>query len=156
VYTAAEQIEAAGGRALPVAGDIRDEAQVEQAVAQAVERFGGIDVCVNNASAINLSGTEALEIKRYDLMQSINTRGTFVVSRACPPAPRAGNRNPMPCLPDCPGGRHSGVKGACGVAARALRAPCDPGRRPRDLAAIKAMGPARHVPAPPAQTVPNR
>ena len=85
VYTAAAQIEAAGGRALPVVGDIRDEDQVAAAVAQAVERFGGIDVCVNNASAINLSGTEALEIKRYDLMQSINTRGTFVVSRACIP-----------------------------------------------------------------------
>jgi citronellol/citronellal dehydrogenase len=90
VYTAAAQIEAVqaeagGGRALPVVGDIRDEAQVERAVAQAAERFGGIDVCVNNASAINLSGTEALEIKRYDLMQSINTRGTFVVSRACIP-----------------------------------------------------------------------
>jgi citronellol/citronellal dehydrogenase len=85
VYTAAAQIEAAGGRALPVAGDIRDEDQVAAAVAQAVARFGGIDVCVNNASAINLSGTEALEIKRYDLMQSINTRGTFVVSRACIP-----------------------------------------------------------------------
>ena len=85
VYTAAGQIEAAGGRALPVVGDIRDEAQVARAVAQAVERFGGIDVCVNNASAINLSGTEALEIKRYDLMQAINTRGTFVVSRACIP-----------------------------------------------------------------------
>src|SRR5271156_2295137 len=78
VYTAAAQIEAAGGRALPVVGDIRDEAQVQRAVALAVERFGGIDVCVNNASAINLSGTEALEIKRYDLMQSIDTRGTFV------------------------------------------------------------------------------
>jgi citronellol/citronellal dehydrogenase len=90
VYTAAAQIEAVqaeagGGGALPVVGDIRDEAQVERAVALAVERFGGIDVCVNNASAINLSGTEALEIKRYDLMQSINTRGTFVVSRACIP-----------------------------------------------------------------------
>lgn len=90
VHTAAAQIEAVqaeagGGRTLPVVGDIRDEAQVERAVAQAVERFGGIDVCVNNASAINLSGTEALEIKRYDLMQSINTRGTFVVSRACIP-----------------------------------------------------------------------
>jgi citronellol/citronellal dehydrogenase len=85
VYTAADQIEAAGGRALPVAGDIRDEAQVVRAVAQTVERFGGIDVCVNNASAINLSGTEALEIKRYDLMQSVNTRGTFVASRACIP-----------------------------------------------------------------------
>jgi len=85
VYTAAEQIEAAGGQALPIVGDIRDESQVAAAVAQAVERFGGIDVCVNNASAINLSGTEALEVKRYDLMQAINTRGTFVVSRACIP-----------------------------------------------------------------------
>ena len=92
VYTAAGQIEAAGGRALPVVGDIRDEAQVARAVEQAVERFGGIDVCVNNASAINLSGTEALEIKRYDLMQAINTRGTFVVSRAClPHLKRSGN-----------------------------------------------------------------
>jgi citronellol/citronellal dehydrogenase len=85
VYTAAAQIEAAGGHALPVVGDIRDEDQVVRAVALTVERFGGIDVCVNNASAINLSGTEALEIRRYDLMQSINTRGTFVVSRACIP-----------------------------------------------------------------------
>jgi citronellol/citronellal dehydrogenase len=85
VYTAAQEIEAAGGHALPIVGDIRDEAQVAAAVAQAVERFGGIDVCVNNASAIDLSGTEALAIKRYDLMQSINTRGTFVVSRACIP-----------------------------------------------------------------------
>jgi citronellol/citronellal dehydrogenase len=85
VFSAAEEIEAAGGSALPIVGDIRDEAQVEAAVAAAVERFGGIDVCVNNASAINLAGTEALEIKRYDLMQDINTRGTFVVSRACIP-----------------------------------------------------------------------
>jgi citronellol/citronellal dehydrogenase len=83
VFTAAEQIEAAGGRALPIVGDIRDESQVTAAVAATVERFGGVDVCVNNASAINLSGTEALEMKRYDLMQDINTRGTFVVSRAC-------------------------------------------------------------------------
>ena len=85
VYTAAEQIEAAGGRALPIVGDIRDEQQVFAAVEQAVERFGGIDVCVNNASAINLSGTEALDMKRYDLMQDINTRGTFVVTKACVP-----------------------------------------------------------------------
>ena len=85
VYTAAEQIEAAGGRALPIVGDIRDEEQVVSAVAQAVERFGGIDVCVNNASAINLSGTEALAMKRYDLMQDINTRGTFLVSKTCIP-----------------------------------------------------------------------
>jgi citronellol/citronellal dehydrogenase len=85
VYTAAEQIEAAGGKALPIVGDIRDEQQVADAVAKAVERFGGIDVCVNNASAINLAGTEALELKRYDLMQDINVRGTFAVSRACIP-----------------------------------------------------------------------
>src|SRR4051795_13525973 len=85
VYTAAGEIEAAGGQALPIVGDIRDEAQVAAAVEQAVERFGGIDVCVNNASAINLAGTEALEVKRYDLMQAINTRGTFVVSKACVP-----------------------------------------------------------------------
>jgi citronellol/citronellal dehydrogenase len=85
VYTAAEQIEAAGGAALPIVGDIRDEQQVAEAVAQAVSRFGGIDVCVNNASAINLSRTEALDMKRYDLMQDINVRGTFAVSRACIP-----------------------------------------------------------------------
>ena len=83
VFTAAEQIEEAGGSALPIVGDIRDDEQVFAAVDQAVQRFGGIDVCVNNASAINLAGTEALEMKRYDLMQDINTRGTFVVSKAC-------------------------------------------------------------------------
>jgi citronellol/citronellal dehydrogenase len=85
VYTAAEEIEAAGGKALPIVGDIRDERQVLDAVEQAAERFGGIDVCVNNASAINLAGTEQLEMKRYDLMQEINERGTFLVSKACVP-----------------------------------------------------------------------
>ena len=85
VFTAAEQIEEAGGSALPIVGDIRDEGQVFAAVEQAMQRFGRIDVCVNNASAINLAGTEALEMKRYDLMQDINTRGTFVVSKACVP-----------------------------------------------------------------------
>ena len=85
VHTAAQQIEEAGGRALPIVGDVRDEAQVEAAVAQAVERFGGIDVCVNNASAINLSNSQDLEMKRYDLMQHINVRGTFVVTRTCVP-----------------------------------------------------------------------
>jgi citronellol/citronellal dehydrogenase len=90
IFTAAEQIEAAGGQALPIAGDIRDEQQVQAAVDQAVERFGGIDICVNNASAINLVGTEALEMKRYDLMQDINVRGSFVVTRACVPHLRAG------------------------------------------------------------------
>jgi len=85
VHTAAQQIEEAGGKALPIVGDIRNEDQVEAAVAQAVERFGGIDVCVNNASAINLARPEELELKRYDLMQDINVRGTFAVSRACAP-----------------------------------------------------------------------
>jgi citronellol/citronellal dehydrogenase len=85
VYTAAEEIERAGGEALPIVGDIRDADAVEQAVAQAVERFGGIDVVVNNASAINLSPMRDLEVKRYDLMQTINSRGTFVVTRACLP-----------------------------------------------------------------------
>src|ERR1700742_4653163 len=85
VYTAAKQIEEAGGQALPIVGDIRDDAQVNDAVAAAVERFGGIDICVNNASAINLAGIEAMDMKRYDLMQDINTRGTYSVSKACVP-----------------------------------------------------------------------
>ena len=85
VYTAAEQIEAAGGTALPIVGDIRQEHQVAAAVEQAVSAFGGIDICVNNASAINLAPTEGLELKRYDLMQDINVRGTFAVGRACIP-----------------------------------------------------------------------
>ena len=88
VYTAAEAIEEAGGQALPIVGDIREEEQVEAAVEQAVDRFGGIDIAVNNASAINLAGTEALEMKRYDLMQDINTRGAFVVSKHCIPHQR--------------------------------------------------------------------
>jgi len=85
IYTAAADIEAAGGQALPVVGDVRDEDSVLGAVAQCVERFGGIDLVVNNASAINLSGTEALDMKRYDLMQDINTRGTFLFSKAAIP-----------------------------------------------------------------------
>src|SRR4051794_37753611 len=85
IFTAAEQLEAAGGHALPIVGDVRDEDSVLGAVAQCVERFGGIDLVVNNASAINLAGTERLEMKRYDLMQAINTRGTFLVSKACVP-----------------------------------------------------------------------
>jgi citronellol/citronellal dehydrogenase len=93
VYTAAEAIEAAGGQALPIVGDIRDETQIAAAVEQAVERFGGIDICVNNASAIALMGTEQLEPKRYDLMQDINTRGTFMCSRACIPHLKA-SENP--------------------------------------------------------------
>ncbi|MDJ0497902.1 MAG: NAD(P)-dependent oxidoreductase [Acidimicrobiia bacterium] len=85
VYTAAEEIEAAGGRALPIVGDIRFDDQVEAAVAATVEAFGGIDMCVNNASAIALLNTEALPMKMYDLMQDINTRGTYLVSRSCVP-----------------------------------------------------------------------
>jgi citronellol/citronellal dehydrogenase len=85
IYTAAEEIEAAGGKALPIVGDVRDEDSVLGAVAQCVETFGGIDICVNNASAINLAGTEALEMKRYDLMQDINTRGTFLFSKCAIP-----------------------------------------------------------------------
>lgn len=90
VYTAAKAIEEAGGQALPIVGDIRDEAQVEAAVAQAVERFGGIDICINNASAINLASIDDLDMKRYDLMQDINVRGTFAVSKACAPHLRQG------------------------------------------------------------------
>ena len=85
IYTAAEDIEAAGGRALPVICDIRFEDQVEAAVAQAAERFGGIDICINNASAISPTPTLETEMKRYDLMHDINTRGTFLVSRHCVP-----------------------------------------------------------------------
>jgi citronellol/citronellal dehydrogenase len=85
IYTAAEEIEAAGGKALPIVGDIRFDDQVAAAVAAAVEAFGGIDMCVNNASAITLLGTESLPMKAYDLMQDINTRGTYLVSRTCVP-----------------------------------------------------------------------
>jgi citronellol/citronellal dehydrogenase len=82
IHTAAAEIEAAGGRALPIVGDVRDDAAVFAAVDRVVETFGGIDIVVNNASAINLVGTEALEMKRYDLMQDVNTRGTFLLSKA--------------------------------------------------------------------------
>lgn len=85
IYTAAEEIEAAGGRALPLAVDIRDDEAVEAAVAKAVETFGGIDILVNNASAISLTRTEATEMKRFDLMHQINTRGTFLCSKLCVP-----------------------------------------------------------------------
>jgi citronellol/citronellal dehydrogenase len=85
IYTAAEAIEKAGGKALPIVGDIRDDAGVMAAVEQTVDRFGGVDICVNNASAIDLSSIETLAMKRYDLMQDINTRGTFLLSKACIP-----------------------------------------------------------------------
>ena len=85
IYSAAEEIEKAGGKALPLVVDVRDEANVAEAVEKTVAAFGGIDICVNNASAIQLTGTLATDLKRYDLMHQINTRGTFVTSRACIP-----------------------------------------------------------------------
>ncbi|MGQ0672034.1 MAG: SDR family oxidoreductase [Hyphomicrobium sp.] len=85
IHTAAAEVEKAGGKALPVVCDVRDEAQVQAAVAQAVAKFGGIDICVNNASAIAMTPTEATDIKRFDLMFGINTRGTFLVTKTCLP-----------------------------------------------------------------------
>ncbi|NDV85417.1 SDR family oxidoreductase [Aurantimonas aggregata] len=85
IHSAVEEIEAAGGKGLGVVCDIRDEAQVEAAVAAAVERFGGIDICINNASAMALTGTLQTEMKRYDLMNGVNARGTFLVSKTCIP-----------------------------------------------------------------------
>ncbi|OHU92315.1 SDR family oxidoreductase [Mycobacterium talmoniae] len=85
VYTAAKEIEEAGGQALPIVGDIRDGESVEAAVAQAVAQFGSIDICVNNASAINLGSITEVPLKRFDLMNGIQVRGTYSVSRACIP-----------------------------------------------------------------------
>ena len=85
IYTAAAEIEAAGGKALPLVVDVREEASVQSAVDKAVETFGGIDICVNNASAISLTGTLSTDMKRYDLMHQINGRGTFLTSKICLP-----------------------------------------------------------------------
>jgi citronellol/citronellal dehydrogenase len=85
IYTAAAEIEAAGGRALALPVDIRSEEQVQDAVSRAVATFGGVDVLVNNASAIFLAGTLDTPLKRFDLMHQINTRGTFACSQACIP-----------------------------------------------------------------------
>jgi citronellol/citronellal dehydrogenase len=85
IYTAATAIEAAGGKALPLVVDIRDEERVKNAVAEAVALFGGIDALVNNASAIRLTGTLDTPVKRYDLMHGVNGRGTFVCAQACLP-----------------------------------------------------------------------
>ena len=93
IHTAAQEIEAAGGRALPLLLDVRDADAIEDAVAKAAQHFGGIDICVNNASAINLASSEAIEVKRFDLIQQINMRGAFLVSRACLPHLRK-SRNP--------------------------------------------------------------
>ncbi|MEY4966747.1 MAG: hypothetical protein RL274_2330 [Pseudomonadota bacterium] len=85
IYSAAAQIEQAGGKALAVPCDIRFEEQVIAAVDAGVTKFGGIDICVNNASAISLTGTEATQMKRFDLMHQVNARGTFLVSKTCVP-----------------------------------------------------------------------
>jgi len=97
IYSAAQEIEAAGGRALPLQVDIRDEASVLAAVAKAVQTFGGIDILVNNASAISLTGTETTPMKRFDLMHGVNARGTYLCTMACLPALRRSaerRRNP--------------------------------------------------------------
>lgn len=85
IHTAAAEVEAAGGRALAVRTDIRDESQIASAVAQALERFGGVDILVNNASAISLTGALDTPMKRFDLMMDVNTRGTFATCQACLP-----------------------------------------------------------------------
>ncbi len=92
IHTAAAAIEAAGGKALPLVVDVRDEASVADAIAQTVQRFGGLDIVVNNASAINLAPTAAIDMKRFDLMHQINARGTFLVSKlAIPHLEKAAN-----------------------------------------------------------------
>jgi citronellol/citronellal dehydrogenase len=93
VYTAAKEIEETGGKALPIVGDIRDGDAVAAAVAQTVEQFGGIDICVNNASAINLGSIKEVPLKRFDLMNGIQVRGTYTVSQACIPH-MTGRENP--------------------------------------------------------------
>lgn len=93
IYTAAKEIEDAGGHALPIVGDVRDGDSVAAAVARTVEQFGGIDMCVNNASAINLGSIEQVPLKRFDLMNGIEVRGTYAVSQACIPHMK-GRQNP--------------------------------------------------------------
>jgi len=92
VHTAVEEIRAAGGGALGVVGDVRDDAAIARAVEAAVTEFGGIDVVVNNASVIDLTGSESLPAKRYDLMQDVNVRGTFMLTRAAVPHLRRSDR----------------------------------------------------------------
>jgi citronellol/citronellal dehydrogenase len=92
IYSAAEEVEAAGGKALPLLCDVRDEQSVEASIRATVDRFGGLDILVNNASAINLSGTLDLPLKRYDLMHQVNVRGTYLCSqKALPHLLRAEN-----------------------------------------------------------------
>jgi len=91
IYTAAEEVKQAGGNALPIQVDIRKEENVKNAIEKAAEHFGGIDILINNASAINLSQTPEIPMKRYDLIHDINTRGTFMVSKFCIPFLKNGN-----------------------------------------------------------------
>ena len=91
IYSAAQEIEAAGGSALPLVTDIRDEEAIASSMAQAVEKFGGLDILINNASAINLTRTEETPAKRFDLMFDVNVRGTFLTSQAAIPHLRNGN-----------------------------------------------------------------
>lgn len=93
IYTAAKEIEACGGKALALQCDIRDEKSVQAAIQKTVETFGGLDILVNNASAINLTPVAEMEVKRYDLIQSINSRGTFVCSKYAIPHLRK-SKNP--------------------------------------------------------------
>lgn len=86
VHSAVEQVEAAGGKGLAVVGDVRKDEDVERAVTAAIDRFGGIDVVLNNASALDLRNTSAIDMKKYDLMQSINVRGAFLLSKSALPA----------------------------------------------------------------------
>jgi citronellol/citronellal dehydrogenase len=100
VHTAAQEIEGAGGQALAVVGDVRVDDDVARAVDAAVERFGGIDVVVNNASALDLSSTPDISMKKYDLMQDINVRGTFLLSKSClPHLERAANPHVLTLSP---------------------------------------------------------
>ena len=85
IYTAAEEIEEAGGKALPILTDVRNDDEVKAAVSQTVEAFGGLDICINNASAISLTNTGKTEMKRFDLMFAVNVRGTFMLSKECLP-----------------------------------------------------------------------
>ncbi|XP_019620514.1 PREDICTED: hydroxysteroid dehydrogenase-like protein 2 isoform X2 [Branchiostoma belcheri] len=101
IYTAAQEVEAAGGKCLPCIVDIRFEDQVQSAVEQAVQKFGGIDILVNNASAISPTGTLHTPMKTYDLMNNINARGTFMVSQKCLPYLKKSKKNPH-ILNNCP------------------------------------------------------
>ncbi len=103
IFSAAKAIEAAGGKALPLMCDIREEGQVEEAVRKTVEQFGAIDICVNNASAISLTGTVQTPMKRYDLMHQINTRGTFLCSqKAIPHLLKSSNPHILNLAPPLP------------------------------------------------------